>query len=481
MPDMMAIVSKAVFEKAAGKSPEVGTQLRMDRYVSANKNLERLAEGGRLYLVTVRPPDEALWLVAILDNPRFEKKQWVAEPCETPIVDISNLKTELVFESGKGLPTKKGTLGMSLQTPRAITDEDARLLDEAAGVSADGDGEAPAKAKGKGGALPAPADGISSTGTANRRGLLLEAVIADAQNDGAKLVYADALAQANDPRGEFITLDVALDGPLSIRRREVMKRRRDELLAAHRKKWFAYKGVRLRIHHGFAIAATGTLKSLNAAAELFETEPIEEVEVVGMTTELVAKLVRALWLPRVRRLIVRGKIGDEGFETLVGAPKLAGLHALNVTGNRIGPDGIAGLKDHLPSCRTLVLTRNKLGAKGIAKLLQWQHLGQLETLYLGKCDLEGAAVTALLDGPPLPALAKLALAGNALGNGVGAQFERNAGKLPALRYLDLSGTGLMTAGAKQLVDAKLPAIRRIDLRRNRVDRKVVAGDARVTM
>ena len=61
MPDLMAIVSKAVFEKAAGKAPKVGAKLAMDRYVSANKNLEPLAKQGRLFLVTVRPPNEALW------------------------------------------------------------------------------------------------------------------------------------------------------------------------------------------------------------------------------------------------------------------------------------------------------------------------------------------------------------------------------------------------------------------------------------
>ena len=44
----------------------------MDRYVSANKGLEPLADGGRLYLVTVRPPNEALWLVAVLEQPKFD-------------------------------------------------------------------------------------------------------------------------------------------------------------------------------------------------------------------------------------------------------------------------------------------------------------------------------------------------------------------------------------------------------------------------
>ena len=126
MADMMAIVSKAVFEKAAGRSPALGTRLRMDRYTSANKNLERLAEGGKLYLVTVRPPDEALWLVAILDRPKFDGEQWIARKCETPLVDISDLKSKLRFESSKGLPTAPGTLGMSLQTPRALTAQDVQ-------------------------------------------------------------------------------------------------------------------------------------------------------------------------------------------------------------------------------------------------------------------------------------------------------------------------------------------------------------------
>src|SRR5262249_27785740 len=112
MADMMAIVSKAVFEKAAGKSPTVGTRLGMDRYVSANKALDKLADsgGGRLYLVTVRPPDDTLWLVGVLDQPEFDGEQWIAKKSTVPITDISDLKDELVFESGKGLSAAKGQL-----------------------------------------------------------------------------------------------------------------------------------------------------------------------------------------------------------------------------------------------------------------------------------------------------------------------------------------------------------------------------------
>ncbi len=472
MADMMAIVSKAVFEKAAGKTPTLGTTLRMDRYVSSNKNLERLAGGGKLYMVTVRPPDEALWLVAILDNPTFDGEQWIAEPCATPLTDISDLKTKLEFESGKGLSAAKGALGMSLQTPRAVTAEDARLLDTAAGVTA---------------AEPAPRDypgapeGAVATGSGNRRELLLQTVVDDPDNHDARQVYADALVGANDPRGEFILLDTALDGPLAIRKREAMKRQREALFEANAKKWWPYKGVRFRVHRGFVTSVSGTLKSLDAASKLFQTEPITEVEVRSITgVDGVERLLKAAWLPRIHRLVVRGKIRDDGFAALVASPAAQKLRALNVTGNRIGADGIAKLASNLPEVRALVLTNNKIGKGGIVGLLKWKYVDKLEALYLGNCDLDAAAVGALLDGPPLAKLAKLALAGNQLGNSVGAQFEKHASKLPALRHIDLTKTGIQTAGAKQVAAAKLPTVKRIDLRANRIDSKLAESDPRIT-
>jgi uncharacterized protein (TIGR02996 family) len=487
MADMMAIVSKAVFEKAAGKTPTVGTCLRMDRYVSTNKHLERLAGGGTLYLVTVRPPaasggNEALWLVAVLEDPAFDGEQWSADPSEVPITDISDLEDKLRFESGKGLSAARGALGMSLQTPRALTKEDAKLLDAAAGIAgAAAIDHAVATARVVREGFPAAPEGAGRDGTGNRRELLLATIVADPENEGARQVYADALVAANDPRGEFILLDIALDGPLSIRRREAMARQREALHAAHAKTWWPYKSVHLRTHRGYVTAVAGNLASINAAARLFEVEPVTEVEVRGLRrADDVELLLRAPWLSRVRRLVVRGKIKDEGFAALVASPALANLRALNVTGNKLTADAIASLRDNLASCRTLVLTNNKLGKSGIVGLLKWKHLGELETLYLGNCDLDAAAVGALLDGPPLAKLAKLALAENQLGNGVGDQIQKGRTKLPALRYLDLSKTGIQTAGARVVAEALPPAVKRIDLRRNRIDEKLVQEDPRIT-
>jgi len=136
MPDMLAIISKAVFEKEAA-SRKVGDVLPLDRYRSASRHLEPLKSGGRLFLVTVRPPSESLWLVAVLAGLKFDGEEWTARRNRTPITDITALIPRLRFESGKGITAARGALGMSLQTPRALSPDDVRLLlpaDAAAGA-----------------------------------------------------------------------------------------------------------------------------------------------------------------------------------------------------------------------------------------------------------------------------------------------------------------------------------------------------------
>ena len=132
MPDILAIVSKAVFEKDA-PAAKLGTVLPMKAYRSANKHLERLDKNSRLFLVTVRPPSESLWLVAVLEELRFDGSKWTAAKNRYPLTDISRLKGVLTFESGKGLVAAKGALGMSLQTPRGLTRSDVELLLQATG------------------------------------------------------------------------------------------------------------------------------------------------------------------------------------------------------------------------------------------------------------------------------------------------------------------------------------------------------------
>jgi hypothetical protein len=128
MSSVLAIVSKAVFEKQASRGLAIGQTWATDRYVSKNPGLQALASGGALFLVTVRPPNERLWLVAVLESPTFGDDEWVAKANAFPIADVTELVPKLRFTTGKGVTAEPGKLGMSLQTPRELTENDVALL-----------------------------------------------------------------------------------------------------------------------------------------------------------------------------------------------------------------------------------------------------------------------------------------------------------------------------------------------------------------
>ena len=141
----MAVISKALFE-SEHRAASVGEILPLDRYSTNNKALTPLAEAGaRLFLFTVRPPDEKLWLVAILSGLAHDGKSWVGAPNTAPVTDITGLKRKIRFASGVGIKAKPGTLGMSLQTPRALSDDDSALLQQAAGMPAPNHAPTPVK------------------------------------------------------------------------------------------------------------------------------------------------------------------------------------------------------------------------------------------------------------------------------------------------------------------------------------------------
>lgn len=145
MASVLAIVSKALFEAAGGLRP--GDRFDADGYGSAHPGLAPLGAGGDLYLVTARPGD-VLWLVGILRAPTFDGARWSAAPNTTPIRDLTPLIPTLRFATGKGLRPKPGALGMSLQTPRALTPEDvARIEGEAPPGEAAGPEPAPTDAR----------------------------------------------------------------------------------------------------------------------------------------------------------------------------------------------------------------------------------------------------------------------------------------------------------------------------------------------
>jgi|GEM_PF-1306683 len=131
MASVLALLSKAFFEKKLldGQTPALDDVVPVDTYFSKHKALQSLADGGDLYLVTVRPPDESLWLVATIRSPSFVDDAWSGTGNDRAVVDATTLRDQLKFSNGKGPSMEAGKLGMSLQTPRTLTADDVALLE----------------------------------------------------------------------------------------------------------------------------------------------------------------------------------------------------------------------------------------------------------------------------------------------------------------------------------------------------------------
>ncbi len=119
---ILAIVSKAIFEREAKRGETkrgLGDVLDIDRYVSRGPALAPLRDGATLVLVTVRPPTEDIWLVAILDDLSLTDDGYIAKKANRiPLTDVTTLVKELLAEGGS--PLKPGKIAMSLQTPRSL-------------------------------------------------------------------------------------------------------------------------------------------------------------------------------------------------------------------------------------------------------------------------------------------------------------------------------------------------------------------------
>lgn len=466
MSDVMAIVSKAVFEKAAGKSPTLGTALGMDRYASANRGLSALSGGGRLFLVTVRPPDEALWLVAVLENPEFSGSEWVAKAASgVAMTDISALKSKLVFENGKGLPSTAGTLGMSLQTPRGLTAGDISLLLGAIGGVLPA-GEAGA---GSGAGAGAGAKAAKAAAPVDPAAPFWEAVRAAPLDDAPKQALGAHWRAHGEPRGELVETDLLLrNARLSRHRRLELRARRDALISEHGERWWPWSVESHRQRAGFLTAVSADASSFfKTAGALFAAEPVTELELTELDEDSIGELAKAPWLAKVRKLLLRGPIGDEGFAALLKSKHLGELSALNLSSSELSGEALAVLGAKLPSLGHLVLTNNPIGDDGARALAEWKHLGGLRALYLTACELSEEGIAALLSPGKLTSLEKWTLAQNELGDAGARCIAEHAAQLSRLAYLELAEVGLRNAGTAALAAARLPALRHLDISGNR--------------
>ncbi len=94
----------------------------------------------------------------------------------------------------------------------------------------------------------------------------------------------------------------------------------------------------------------------------------------------------------------------EGARVLASAPWLGGVVKLNLSGARIGPDGLRDLLDsgRLGQVTELDLGLCRLGDRGAQLLADWPDLAGLLRLNLNANEIGDEGVTALADSPHLP-------------------------------------------------------------------------------
>lgn len=308
---------------------------------------------------------------------------------------------------------------------------------------------------------------------------LFEAVLAAPFDDAPRLVYADSLSEADDPRGEFIAVQCRLAaGRLRQKDAQVARAREAQLLAAHSEEWFGpvekwlrerdwYSVGQVKTRRGFlshcrlVATARADLETLFTKAPLLESLDLRGVEV---------KPVPAL--SRLRALDASGECAEsmiealndgllDGLTTLVleggsgSAPlpfgRLAKLTSLAVTAGSASvtlPPSLTDLRWQAPMKPLISLLKNvqlqsfalpaaEVGAAEVAALRVLAE--RLETLVLHSARFSPGSLEALLSL-----------------------------RWPALKSLDLSNVNLGPAGAAKLATLKAPALKSLDVTYTRI-------------
>lgn len=247
---------------------------------------------------------------------------------------------------------------------------------------------------------------------------LLAEVIADPRAIAPRLVYADALLDAGEPRGELIQVQCALeeieaDDPA----RDALEARAADLLALHEPEWTWELRERCELHD-----QPSELRYRRGFVECAELRAPRVPALLPILTELTP----------LRELRIRL---DTGTEDLGDIPALTDLEGLSVQGVRDGDDPVRAFAS-------------------------WPHRGRLRMLHLGNLTL-GAVGRAVASMPALAGLESLSLGTIADEDLVALSAAAHFARLRQLRlsFTHLDGSGLRALGRSEA----LPPLEVLDL------------------
>jgi uncharacterized protein (TIGR02996 family) len=248
---------------------------------------------------------------------------------------------------------------------------------------------------------------------------LLRVIAAEPDDDNARLVYADWLADNGQAdRGEFIRLQCEHARALRAGKLFAGEEREQELLARHGDVWQAeYPVLRGVVWSGFwrgfpgiTVPNAGTLA--RNAKSIWDAAPVESVVVQKLDQKNATALAKCPFLDRLRVLDVRSynsltATGVGPLQTLLSSPAIAGLWWLAILGN------------------------THLGLEAMELIANSESLRNLEMLTLRWCDINDDGALALTESPHLNKLRELDLTGNEFTGDVPSALRK---RFPGVRF-----------------------------------------------
>jgi uncharacterized protein (TIGR02996 family) len=221
---------------------------------------------------------------------------------------------------------------------------------------------------------------------------LLAAILEAPDDDSPRLVYADALLERGDPRGELIQIQCALAKRRAagerIEHEDPLAKRNRGLLAKHEKDWLVPIRAHLRSwtwSRGFVevVDADGE-KFIDGAAIVFAEHPVRSLKLTKMKPVQFERLANtALGTTEILNL-EHQKMGPKAAPFFL-SPHLHRIVELDILSNPLKDAGakILGSAQHLTSLTRLKMASTEIGFDGLDALSRASFFPRLEGFYVG--------------------------------------------------------------------------------------------------
>ena len=224
---------------------------------------------------------------------------------------------------------------------------------------------------------------------------LFAEVLANPDDDGPRLVLADRLIEAGDPRGEFIQLQCALETEKDATKASDLKDRATKILKKHQPAW--NKPIKAYVRNtlyrrGFVDQYLAEPKLVfDGLATVIRHTPVRALRIQSMKKGDATRLGKMKELRRLTALYIgSNRIAEADAVALFSSPHLASLRALEGSRNPFGDAAVEAIarSEHLGGLTRLLLTQVGMGARGVAALAAAPFIATLEELSIDSIQSE---------------------------------------------------------------------------------------------